>query len=85
MLHYTTLQPFGVTFQAVMGTYVLLNKTKNIKLHRKRQNNEMQRRNDNINFLLGLPIIWSYNIYIVVILIMLTRLGLKDTLKFRAI
>ena len=43
MLHYETLQPFGVTFQAVMRTYVLLNKTKNIKLRTKRRkNNEMQ-------------------------------------------
>ena len=32
VLHYEALQQIGVTFQAVMRTYVLLNKTKNIKL-----------------------------------------------------
>ena len=41
MLHYETLQPFGVTFQAVMRTHVLLNKTKNIKLYTKEENNKM--------------------------------------------
>ena len=42
MLHYETLQPFGVTFQAVMRTHVLLNKTKKHQTsHKGVQNNEM--------------------------------------------